>query len=85
MKLPRGDCLHLAAGVAALLALSQPAHTQGYPSGPITMIVPFENSQGTLLRLQQLAPSASRRATSPLHAINSPARFPYSPGTVGHR
>ena len=47
MKLPRGDFLHLAAAVAVLLALPQPAHTQGYPSRPITMIVPFPAGGGT--------------------------------------
>jgi tripartite-type tricarboxylate transporter receptor subunit TctC len=47
MKLPRSKFLHLAAGVAALLGVSQPAHAQGYPSRPITMIVPFPAGGGT--------------------------------------
>ena len=41
MKLPRRRVLHLAAGAAALPALSHIAWAQSYPSRPITMIVPF--------------------------------------------
>jgi tripartite-type tricarboxylate transporter receptor subunit TctC len=41
MNLPRRRFLHLAAGVAALPAVSRIAWTQSYPSRPITMIVPF--------------------------------------------
>jgi len=47
MKLSRRQFLHLAVGVAALLPVSQPAHAQGYPSRPITMIVPFPPGGGT--------------------------------------
>jgi tripartite-type tricarboxylate transporter receptor subunit TctC len=39
--LPRRQFLYLAAGAATLLALSQIASAQIYPSRPITMIVPF--------------------------------------------
>ena len=41
MKLPRRKFLHLAAGAAALPALSRIARAQTYPARPITMIVPF--------------------------------------------
>ena len=41
MKLPRRSFLHLAAGAAALPALSRIAWAQTYPSRPVTMIVPF--------------------------------------------
>ena len=41
MKLPRRNFLHLAAGAAALPAVSRIAWAQTYPSRPITMIVPF--------------------------------------------
>jgi tripartite-type tricarboxylate transporter receptor subunit TctC len=41
MKLPRRQFLHLAAGAAALPAVSRIARAQVYPSRPITMIVPF--------------------------------------------
>jgi tripartite-type tricarboxylate transporter receptor subunit TctC len=39
--------LHLAAGAAALPAISQIASAQTYPSRPITMIVPFAAGGGT--------------------------------------
>jgi tripartite-type tricarboxylate transporter receptor subunit TctC len=41
MNLPRRRFLHLAAGAAALPALSRGASAQAYPARPITMIVPF--------------------------------------------
>ncbi len=41
MKLPRRRFLYLAAGAAALPALSRVAPAETYPSRPITMIVPF--------------------------------------------
>src|SRR3977135_4143863 len=40
MKLPRRSFLQLAAGAAALPALSAKAWAQAYPARPITMIVP---------------------------------------------
>ena len=41
MKLPRRQFLRLAAGAAALPAVSSLARAQAYPTRPITMIVPF--------------------------------------------
>jgi tripartite-type tricarboxylate transporter receptor subunit TctC len=41
MSLPRRQFLYLAAGAAALPAVSRTAWAQTYPSRPITMIVPF--------------------------------------------
>jgi tripartite-type tricarboxylate transporter receptor subunit TctC len=41
MKLPRRKFLHLAAGAAAIPAVSRVARAQVYPSRPITMVVPF--------------------------------------------
>src|SRR5262245_55554681 len=41
MKLPRRQFLYLAAGAAALPALSRIARAQAYPARPITVIVPF--------------------------------------------
>jgi tripartite-type tricarboxylate transporter receptor subunit TctC len=41
MKLPRRQFLHLAAGAAALPAISRFAWAQTYPARPVTMIVPF--------------------------------------------
>jgi|SRR5215475_12253930 len=41
MKLPRRTFLHLAAGAAALPAVSRIAGAQSYPTRPITIVVPF--------------------------------------------
>ena len=41
MKLPRRNFLHLAAGVAALPAVSRFAFAQAYPSRPVRVIVPI--------------------------------------------
>jgi tripartite-type tricarboxylate transporter receptor subunit TctC len=41
MKLPRRNFLHLAAGAAALPAVSRIARAQAYPSRPVRMVVPF--------------------------------------------
>ena len=41
MKLPRRQFLHLAAGAAALPAVSRIARAQAYPSRPVRVIVPF--------------------------------------------
>jgi tripartite-type tricarboxylate transporter receptor subunit TctC len=40
MKLPRRQFLHLAAGVAALPAVSRAAKAQAYPTRPVRLIVP---------------------------------------------
>src|SRR5580700_10187530 len=41
MKLPRRQFLHLAAGAAALPAISRIARAQTYPTRPVRLIVPF--------------------------------------------
>src|SRR5512145_72595 len=41
MKLPRRTFLHMAAGVAALPAVSRIARAQAYPSRPIRLVIPF--------------------------------------------
>ena len=41
MKLPRRHVLHLAAGAAALPAVSRLAWAQAYPTRPVRLIVPF--------------------------------------------
>jgi tripartite-type tricarboxylate transporter receptor subunit TctC len=41
MKLRRRQFLHLAAGAAALPALSRAARAQAYPTRPITLVVPL--------------------------------------------
>ena len=46
MKLPRRKLLHLAAGAAALLALSCSAWAQAYPAKPVSLIVTFPAGSG---------------------------------------
>jgi tripartite-type tricarboxylate transporter receptor subunit TctC len=46
MRLPRRTFLHLAAGAAALLAMSRLARAQAYPSRPVTLVV-FVPAGGT--------------------------------------
>jgi len=47
MKLPRRNFLHLAAGVAALPAVSRIAWAQAYPTRPVRIIVGFAPAGGT--------------------------------------
>ena len=46
MKLPRRRFLHLAAGAAALPAVSRTALAQAYPSQPVRIIVGFAAGSG---------------------------------------
>ena len=41
MKLPRREFLHLAAGLAAVPAVTHMARAQAYPTRPVRVIVPF--------------------------------------------
>jgi tripartite-type tricarboxylate transporter receptor subunit TctC len=47
MKLPRRNFLHLAAGAAAVSAVSRIASAQAYPSRPVRLIVPIAPAGGS--------------------------------------
>jgi len=50
MKLPRRQFLHLAAGAAALPAVSRLARAQTYPARPVRLIIGFSaGSTGDIL------------------------------------
>jgi hypothetical protein len=49
MKLPRRNFLHLAAGVAALPAVSRIASAQAYPTRPVRVIVLFAPAGGSMV------------------------------------
>ena len=61
MKLPRRQFLHLAAGAAALPAVSRMASAQTYPSRPISIIVPFPAGGATDVVTRVLAKGLSDR------------------------
>jgi tripartite-type tricarboxylate transporter receptor subunit TctC len=65
MKLPRRQFLHLAAGAAALPAVSRVAWTQAYPSRPVRIIVPFPAGQATDTIARLMGQSLSERLGQP--------------------
>src|SRR5438046_8302217 len=60
MKLPRRKFLHLAAGAAALPAVSRIARAQAYPARTITLIVPFPPGGSTDVAARIVADHMSR-------------------------
>lgn len=61
MKLPRRKFMRLAAGTAALPAVSRIARAQAYPSRPVRIIVPFPAGQATDTLARLMAQSLSAR------------------------
>src|SRR5258705_10166747 len=55
LKLPRRNFLHLAAGAAALPAVSRIARAQSYPSRPITIVIGYAAGGPTDTRVRILA------------------------------
>ena len=65
MKLPRRNFLHLAAGAAALTAVSRAARAQTYPTRPVRIIVPFPAGQATDTIARLMGQSLSERLGQP--------------------
>jgi len=65
MKFPRRNFLHLAAGAAALPAVSRIAWAQVYPSRPVRIIVPFPAGQATDSIARLVGQSLSERMGQP--------------------
>ena len=65
MKLPRRKFLHLAAGAAALPAVSRVARAQAYPSRSVRIIVPFPAGQATDTIARLMGQSLSERLGQP--------------------
>jgi tripartite-type tricarboxylate transporter receptor subunit TctC len=61
MKLPRRNFLHLAAGAAALPAVSRFAWAQAYPTRPVRIIVPFPAGQASDTIARLIGQSLSER------------------------
>jgi tripartite-type tricarboxylate transporter receptor subunit TctC len=72
MKLPRRNFLHLAAGVAALPAVSRIAWAQAYPSRPVRVIVPFAPAGTTDIAARLMGQWLSERLGQPFVIENRP-------------
>jgi len=76
VKLPRRRFLHLAAGIAALPAMSWIARAQAYPMRPVTIIVGFPAGGGIDLNARLMARWLSDRLGQAFNVENRPG-----PGT----
>src|SRR5262249_47660096 len=72
MKLPRRKFLHLAAGAAALPAVSRVAWAQAYPSRPLRCIVAYAPGGGTDIFVRLVGQPISERLGQPF-VIENPA------------
>jgi tripartite-type tricarboxylate transporter receptor subunit TctC len=72
MKLPRRQFLHLAAGAAALPAVSRIAAAQRYPSRPVRIIVGFAAGGGTDFAARLIGQQLSERLGQPFLVENRP-------------
>jgi tripartite-type tricarboxylate transporter receptor subunit TctC len=72
MRLPRRKFLHLAAGAAALPAVSRVARAQAYPARPVRIIVGFAPGNGPDILARLLGPWLSERLGEPFVIDNRP-------------
>jgi|SRR5215472_12146851 len=72
MKLPRRQFLHLAAGVAALLAVSSIARAEAYPSRPVRIVVGFAPGSASDIITRLMGQSLSERLGQPFVIENRP-------------
>jgi tripartite-type tricarboxylate transporter receptor subunit TctC len=72
MKLPRRKFLHLAAGAAALPAVSRVAWSQTYPTRPVHLIVGYAPGGGTDITARLMGQWLSERLGQPFVIENRP-------------
>src|SRR6478752_5497148 len=79
MKLPRRNFLHLAAGAAALPAVSRFAWAQAYPSRPVRIVVTFPAGSTSDILARPTAQWLQERLGQPFVVDNRPG----AGGTIG--
>jgi tripartite-type tricarboxylate transporter receptor subunit TctC len=79
MKLPRRNFLHLAAGAAALPAVSRIARAQAYPTRPVRIVVTFPAGSTSDILARPMAQRLQERLGQPFVVDNRPG----AGGTIG--
>jgi tripartite-type tricarboxylate transporter receptor subunit TctC len=72
MKLPRRQFLHLAAGAAALPAMSRIASAQAYPTRPVRCLIAYPPGGGTDIFVRLVSQSLPSRLGQPFVLENRP-------------
>jgi tripartite-type tricarboxylate transporter receptor subunit TctC len=72
MKLPRRQFLHLAAGAAALPAVSRVARAQAYPTRPVRFVAAFAAGGGSDIMSRLIGQALSERLGQPFVIENRP-------------